>query len=242
MLSALIIGVTREITAHVSRLCGESGDACVYRTLESYPHLHEVVRLVNSYAPDVIFLQLSAVGAEEQLQIERVRKIVEEVRMTRPETSLVGLLPNDGAEGLRIAAELGVNELLVEPYHFEDFRDVVFRGLDRSAGLMKCEVYSFLPAKSGSGATVTALNVAESLARDFNKRVLLLEADIASGPVAIMLNIKPEQSVVDALDHSDQLTNEWWGRIVTKLDRTMCWRLPALNRQRQRRSSVISVC
>ena len=174
--------------------------------------------MVNAYAPDVIFLQLAAVG-DEHLQIEQVREIVEEVRMTRPETSLVGLLPNNGAEGLRVAAELGVTELLVEPYHFEDFRDVVFRGLIRGAGLVKCDVYSFLPAKSGSGATVTALNVAESLARDFSRRVLLLEADIASGPVAIMLNIQPEQSVVDALDQSDQLTDETWRRIVTKLNR-----------------------
>jgi len=217
MLSALIIGVTPEITAHVSRLCGQSGDACVYKMLESYPHLHEVVRLVNSYAPDVIFLQLAADG-DEHLQIERVREIVEEVRMTRPETSLVGLLPSNSVEGLRVAADLGVTELLIEPYQFDEFREVVFRGLDRAAGLSKCDVYSFLPGKSGSGATVTALNVAESLARDFGKRVLLLEADIASGPVAIMLNIQPQQSVVDALDHSDTLTEETWRRIVTKLN------------------------
>jgi pilus assembly protein CpaE len=217
MLTALIIGVTPEITAQMSRLCGESADICVYKTFEPYPHLHEIVRLVNSYSPDVVFLQL---WAEEgnQPEAERIRSMVEEIRMAGPEIALIGVLPNAGGDGVRMAAELGVVEFLVAPFAFEEFRDVIFRGLDRVAGPTKGDVYSFLPAKSGSGATVTALNVAESLARDFDRRVLLLEADIASGPLAIMLNIHPEQSVIDALECSDHLTNDTWRRMVTTMN------------------------
>ena len=83
---------------------------------------------------------------------------------------------------------------------------------------MKGNVFSFLPAKSGSGATVTALNVAGRLARVFNRKVLLLEADIQSGPVAIMLNIRPDQTVTDALDYSNQLTDAVWSQMVAKVD------------------------
>jgi len=216
MLTALIIGVTPELTRHVSLLCGEAGDTCVYKTLDFYPHLHEVIRLMNTYTPAVVFLQLWA--PEDHLQPERIRNIVEEIRMAGTETSLIGLLPSAAAEGLRVAADLGVGEFLVEPFQSDEFRDVIFRGLDRSAVLVKGDIFSFLPAKSGSGATVTALNVAQSLARDFDRRVLLIEADIASGPVAIMLNIQPEQSVVDALDRSDQLTHDAWRRMVTQMN------------------------
>src|SRR2546423_15022432 len=129
MLTALIIGVTPEVTAHVSRVCGESGDICVYKTFEPYPHLHEVVRLVNSYSPDVIFLQLWA--EEDPPDSEHIRSIVEEIRMAGPEIAVIGVLPNAGRDSVRIAAELGVVELLVEPFAFQEFRDVIFRGLDR---------------------------------------------------------------------------------------------------------------
>jgi pilus assembly protein CpaE len=128
------------------------------------------------------------------------------------------LLPKADEAGLRIAAELGIVEILIPPVAQEEFRAVVFRALDRSAGAVSGNVFTFLPAKSGSGATVTALNVAGCLAREFHRKVLLLEADIQSGPVAIMLNLQPEQSITDALDYSNQLSAETWRQMVAKVD------------------------
>ena len=217
MLTALIIGMTPDVTENVSRLCGESGDICVYKTLESYPDLHEVARLANLYAPEIIFLQLWAPG-DSGVEPIRVRKVVDEIRMARPEAALIGLLPNLEQEGSQLAGELGIEDILIPPIHATDFRDRIFRALDRSAGMVKGSIYSFMPAKSGSGATVTALNVAGCLARHFHRRVLLLEGDLYSGPIAVMLNIQPEQSVSDAIDYSAQLTSASWDRLVTKVD------------------------
>jgi pilus assembly protein CpaE len=217
MLTTLIFGVTQSLTEYVSHLCGESGDICVYKTLDSYRSPHEVARLLNTYCPELIFLQLAA-SEEEGVSAERVRLVVEQIRMVQPETALVGLLPKADEAGLRIAAELGIVEILIPPVAQEEFRAVVFRALDRSAGAVRGNVFTFLPAKSGSGATVTALNVAGCLAREFHRKVLLLEADIQSGPVAIMLNIQPEQSITDALDYSNQLSAETWRQMVAKVD------------------------
>jgi pilus assembly protein CpaE len=217
MLTALIIGVTADVIDQVDRYCGQSADTYVCKTLDSYPHLHEVARLVNTYTPDVVFLQLWA-PEENGVGPDHVRKVVEEIRMARPETSLIGLLPNADAPGLRIAAELGVLEILIQPYQHEEFRATIFRALDRSAGAVKGSVYSFLPAKSGNGATVTALNVAGSLARDYYRRVLLVEADLCSGPIAVMLKIQSDQSIVDALESSNQLTDLNWSRMVSKVN------------------------
>src|SRR5437773_7478746 len=101
MLTALIIGVTTDVIDRVERYCGQSADFCVYKTLNSYPHLHEVARLLNAYTPDVVFLQLWA-SEENGVGPDRVREVVEEIRMTRPETSLIGLLPSANGLGLRI--------------------------------------------------------------------------------------------------------------------------------------------
>jgi MinD-like ATPase involved in chromosome partitioning or flagellar assembly len=217
MLTGLIIGITPEVVGHVSDMCGQSADICVYKTLESYPNLHEIVRLINTYAPDVVFLQVWA-PAENGVRPDRVREVAEEIRMARPETAIVALLPMADESGIRVAAELSIPEILVLPYKAPEFSNAIFRALDRSAGVVKGKVHSFLPAKSGNGATVTALNVAESLARDFHRRTLLIEADIGSGPIAVMLNIQPDQSVVDALESSGQLTDASWSRMVVKVN------------------------
>ena len=216
MLTGLIIGITRDVVEQVSDMCGQSTDICIFRTLESYPNLHEVARLVNAYAPQVVFLQVWAQG-ENGVSPERVRKVVEEIRMARPETPLIALLPEADHSGMRLAAELGIPEILVLPYERQEFCEAIARALDRSAGVVKGKIYSFLPAKAGNGATVTALNVAASLARDFHRRTLLLEADMASGPIAMMLNIQPEQSVLDALESPDPLTDARWSRLATKV-------------------------
>jgi len=184
--------------------------------LDSYPDLHEVAHLANTYAPELVFLQLWA-PAGEGVEPARVRKLVEEIRMARPETSLIGLLPKQEEEGLRIARELEIADLLVLPFQSAEFSQTIFRALDRSAGAVKGSVHAFLPAKSGSGATVTALNVAGCLARQFHRKVLLLEADLYSGPIAVMLNIHPEGSVSDAIDYSTELTEASWSRMVTKV-------------------------
>ena len=217
MLTGLIIGITPEVVGHASDLCGQSADICVYKTLESYPNLHEVARLINTYAPDVVFLQVWA-PAENCVRPDRVREVAEEIRMARPETAIIALLPKADEPGIRVAAELSIPEILVLPYKAREFNDAIFRALDRSVGVVKGKVYSFLPAKSGNGATVTALNVAESLTRDFHRRTLLLEADIGSGPIAVMLNFQPEQSVLDALESSDQLTDASWSRMVVNVN------------------------
>jgi Flp pilus assembly CpaE family ATPase len=217
MLTALIIGITPDVTQHVSRFCGESGDICVYKELESYPDLHELAHLANAYAPEIVFLQLWA-PAEESVEPARVREAVEEIRMVHPGASLIGLLPGADEEGLRTAKDLGIIDLLILPFHRQEFSEAIFRALDRSSGMVKGSFHSFLPAKSGSGATVTALNVAGCLARQFHRKVLLLEGDLLSGPIAVMLNIQPEQSVSDAIEYSAELTHESWSRMVTRVD------------------------
>jgi hypothetical protein len=217
MLTALIIGITPDLTQHVSRCCGESGDICVCKELESYPDLHELAHLANSYAPEIVFLQLWA-PAEESVEPARLREAVEEIRMVTPGASLIGLLPWADEEGLRTAKDLGIIDLLILPFHRQEFSEAIFRALGRSSGTVKGSFHSFLPAKAGSGATVTALNVAGCLARQFHRRVLLLEGDLLSGPITVMLNIQPEQSVSDAIEYSAELTHESWNRMVTRVD------------------------
>lgn len=214
MLTALIFGGTKPLTEYVNQVCAEFDDICVYKSLDSYPAPYDAVRMLNSYSPEVVFVQL-AVSEHDHTSTERIKQLVDQIRMVVPETGLVGILPKADEEGLRTAAELGIMQILIPPFRGDQFRAAVFRALRSNTSVMKCNVFSFMPAKAGVGSTVTALNVASCLSRVFKKKVLVIEADMVSGPIGIMLHLQSEHSITDALDSSDRLNDAIWSQTVS---------------------------
>jgi pilus assembly protein CpaE len=54
-------------------------------------------------------------------------------------------------------------------------------------------------AKGGVGKSTVAINVAVSLAHRTNERVVLVDADVNFGDVAVLLGLPPQQTVLDAI-------------------------------------------
>jgi hypothetical protein len=68
MLSALIFGTDHEITSQLQQLCSLSRDVCVFRALERYPQAHESMRLLNSFAPQLVFLGVDDEAAAQTVE------------------------------------------------------------------------------------------------------------------------------------------------------------------------------
>lgn len=66
-------------------------------------------------------------------------------------------------------------------------------------------IISVFSTKGGSGKSVTATNVAVSLARRSDKPVVLIDAHLQFGDVAVMLKLQPQHTVVDAISQLDRL-------------------------------------
>ena len=62
--------------------------------------------------------------------------------------------------------------------------------------------------KGGTGKTVTATNVAASLAKQHGKRTLLLDLDLQFGDAAIMLGLEPEKTIYDLVTAPGELDPE----------------------------------
>jgi pilus assembly protein CpaE len=75
---------------------------------------------------------------------------------------------------------------------------------------------AFLPAKAGSGATTVALNVAGALAKDSEQKVLVIDADVHSGLISILLKVQAEYSLMNALENAAMLDGTLWSRIVAQ--------------------------
>jgi MinD-like ATPase involved in chromosome partitioning or flagellar assembly len=206
MLTALIFGTDRETTSHLQQLCSLTQDVCVYRSLERYPPVHETMRLLNSFGPQLVFL-----GADDQAAAEAVEH---DIRSIQPSTAILGV---SSRTKIAYAFETSCGGFPVYPVPCSptEFRAAIFQSLEARSSTKNASVFAFLPAKAGSGATTTALFVASILASHAQKKVLLLECDLHAGPISILYHMHSSYSIMDALEDSHRLTDETWGEMIT---------------------------
>lgn len=88
-------------------------------------------------------------------------------------------------------------------------------------------VVTVMSTKGGSGKSVVATNLAVLLAQRTSRPVVLVDANLQFGDVAVMLRIAPEQTVLDAAQNIHQLDE---GMLRSQLQRhgpSGLWVLPA---------------
>src|SRR5258705_378193 len=95
------------------------------------------------------------------------------------------------------------------------FNALLFVRDDGARAEIQENLFAFLPAKAGSGCTTVALNTAGYMADTSRpdsvaRKVLLIESDIRSGVLSVLLGIHHKYSLRDALDDSEQLDYSRW--------------------------------
>jgi pilus assembly protein CpaE len=113
----------------------------------------------------------------------------------------------------------GITALLVSPVNLKSFQDSVDRAIHKMSGAVQENLFAFLPAKAGSGCTTVALNTAGYLADtsrpdSLARKVLLIEGDLRSGVLSVMLGLHHQYSLRDALDDSEQLDYSRWTKLL----------------------------
>ncbi len=219
MLRTIIIGPdakqAQQLEKAVSALANE---VSVIRVLPDYPDEGELVRTLRAYSPEVIFLSFEKSDSAQQV-VERVMQEVEGIQF-------VAYHKVCDATTLREIMRAGVRELVAEPFELsalvESLRNVKTLVEQKPpVYVAKGRIYSFLPAKAGSGATTMALNLAATLARVGDKRVLLSDLDLSSGILRFLLKIRNEHAIMEAVEHLQELDENLWQQLVTtvgKLD------------------------
>jgi MinD-like ATPase involved in chromosome partitioning or flagellar assembly len=205
MLTALIFGTDRETTSQLQQLCSLTQDVCVFRTLERYPQAHESLRMLNSFAPQLVFL-----GADDEAAAHAVEH---DIRSIQPSTAILGVSALCRRPDI-FETTFGGFPVCPIPCNPDDFRAAIFQALESVDGKKNGTVFAFQPAKAGSGATTTALFVAHILATLAEKRVLVLECDLHAGPISMLYNLRPTHSIMDALEDSHRLSHESWNEMV----------------------------
>ncbi len=219
MLTAMIFAASGEPFWRVQRRCLNSADINLYRSPDYRPTASDMVRLINSYNPELVLIEFQ--DRDDALQAEAT------IRSACPNVAIVGFA--DDWEGERVMRVTG-GYLRIIPTSIspQDFAQFISDAMDAVSRVGPNNVIAFLPSKAGSGASTVALTVCGALANKCGRSAILIEADLHSGPAAMYLNLNPQRSVVDALQESHQL-EAVWNDVITPVQNFAV--LPAYNKE-----------
>jgi pilus assembly protein CpaE len=191
----------------------ESKQVSFQKTLSRFPQAFELNQILNMHAPDLIFLDLS--------DWDSALAAAEDIRSLTPQTAIVGFGAGWAAQKEAQCGFAGITDLLVSPVTLKKFQDCVNRAIHKMRDAAQENLLAFLPAKAGSGCTTIALNLAGYLADtsskdSLGKKVLLIESDLHSGVISVLLGVEHPYSVLDALEAAGQLDYSEWSKYVVR--------------------------
>ncbi len=176
-----------------------------------------VRRIWSNQWRDPVEVAMDACAADPELVVtgadvglEMAELVVPEIDRLFPSITVLCLVPRLDVATSLLLLRLGARDVLFEGGTRDEFRDAVQPVLDlarsrhqrrdRSVGVIRRRVITVVSPKGGSGKTTVAVNLAVGLARRAPKQVLLVDLDVQFGDCAAALGLRPEYSLVEAVE------------------------------------------
>ena len=213
MLRSVVICQDTEMTGLLVALSKRSGVMEVTKAVDRYLAGYDLERFLRAQAPEVLFL--SSASANEALEV------IHGVEAILPGTPIAALDRRCDPSILVELMRAGVREFL--NYHFDEnsLRATVqrLRGMVErrpASGKSGADVYTFLPAKAGVGATTIGLNASLYLSEIPDSNVLLIDLDLNSGLTGFLLKLDNGYTIYDATNNASKLDEHLWPQLVAR--------------------------
>jgi Flp pilus assembly CpaE family ATPase len=133
----------------------------------------------------------------------------------RPQVVTIAVNVGGSRDELVALMQVGVRDVLPE---FTPFG--ILQSVNRAvaqltkADEMLGDLYAFVPAKPGCGATTVATHATAAVARKMQAPALLLDFDIRLGIMSFLLKIEGAHTIVDALEQAERMDPGLWANLV----------------------------
>jgi pilus assembly protein CpaE len=114
------------------------------------------------------------------------------------------------------AMRAGVNEFVTSPVTVSELQAAIKRLMGNLATSTRGEIFAFIGAKGGVGATTVAVNTATSLAKQSPDSTLMIDLNAACGDAAVFVGAEPRFSVMDALENVGRLDSAFFSGLVVR--------------------------
>lgn len=177
----------------------------VEHSRDRYPGIHELQKLISLALPDLVFLDLK--------QQDAAFAIADMIREYSPRTAIIAL--GDGMQQRAMESEC-IAAVVNSDRAPDEFGEAVNHALHTMRPIHHKALFSFLPAKAGSGCSTIAINTAITMSGS-NRKILAMEADLRSGTMSIALNARGRGSIQSLLQSDDTLDPLRWGQVIEPL-------------------------
>ncbi|MFN8039378.1 MAG: P-loop NTPase [Acidimicrobiales bacterium] len=146
---------------------------------------------------------------------------VEQLLQARREVGAIIVTNELSTDVLQAALRAGIKDVLTQPVDSKQLAEAVARvagtlvvaapavptssGPELAADGELGRVITVFSTKGGAGKSVIATNLAVILAQRSSKPVVLIDADLQFGDIAVMLKLSPQHTIVDAVSALDRL-------------------------------------
>jgi pilus assembly protein CpaE len=143
---------------------------------------------------------------------------IEDFTRSRPEVAAVLVVEQLSTQTLQQALRAGVRDVVSSPSDSAQLTEAVARVAASITPMTPArgtaqpgsppeggQVITVFSTKGGAGKSVVASNLAVSLAKRSEGAVVLVDADLQFGDIAVMLKLTPQHTIVDAVTSMDRL-------------------------------------
>ncbi len=206
-LHILVVGKNPELREEFeAALQGVGNYRCMTVYAETFRQAEELVR---SRRPNMICVEMNG-------DLRGVREFTADVALIMPETAIAGLYKPDQFESdqsesafLLEGVRSRIQDFLRHPLSSTEIRQVFDRvflqGKSKTGVSALGHIVSFISNKGGVGKSTLSLNMACLLAQRHPGEVLLVDASLQLGIAAIMLDLNPRTTIVDAVREKGRL-------------------------------------
>jgi hypothetical protein len=213
MIKAAVFASKSSLSPQVRELLAYSEIVELGRCLDYYPSEEEAMRFLQAHAPSIVFVDFESV--------ESALALIAVIERTNPGTQIIALhRVGYDSDVLVKAMRAGVREVLAFPLSESTLADSLMRVAEilklRPLSILSTDnLYCFLPAKPGLGASTLAVNASANLARISGQKTLLMDLDLNNGISSFLLRLENSNSIADALDHASELDGSLWTNLIT---------------------------
>ncbi|WP_028459523.1 response regulator [Chloroflexus sp. Y-396-1] len=175
----------------------------------------EALQQIYKTPPDALICDVLLPGIDGYTLCKRVRQ--HPLTKTLP----ILMLTAQGDISAKIAGfEAGANDYLAKPFEPQELVYRVKNLLTRitndapATPLPRGKIITVFGAKGGVGKTTIAVSLALALRLRTRRRVIIVDADLTFGDVAVHLNIAPTRSIVDVVRTSDEIEREMINQVL----------------------------
>jgi pilus assembly protein CpaE len=186
------------------QLVRETGVPCVVVSRDTLNGLAEV----GSKQPTVLVIDLRDEG--------QIPSALPTLKRHHPTTGVLLVAAQLDPTLLLEAMRAGVNEFVTAPVNVTDLQAAIKRLMGNLGSVARGDIYAFVGAKGGVGATTVAVNTATSLGKLHPESTLLIDLNAACGDAAVFLGAEPRFSVMDALENVGRLDAAFFKGLVVR--------------------------